>query len=117
MRKALEDLIFVGSVKETYKLFNRDWTLKTLTADEQIQATSSTRDYDNISRLNALKVALVARSLTEVNGVELKDISEKIEFLGALQQPLIDMIYEKYLELQKKQDESLKGMGEEIKNS
>lgn len=116
MRKALEDLIFVGNLKETYKLFGKDWTLKTLTSDEQLSATSSTRDYDNVSRINALKLALISRSLIEVNSIELKDINEKIEFLGKLQQPIIDLLYEKYAELQRKQDETLKEMEDDIKN-
>lgn len=113
MRKALEDLIFIGDIKETYRLFGKDWTLKTLTMDDQLKATSSTRDYDNVSRLNALKVALIARSLIEVNNNELKDLSEKIDFLGKLQQPLVDLLYEKYTDLQSKQDEALKLMNEE----
>lgn len=116
MRKILEDLIFIGTLKETYKIFGKEWTLKTLTSDEKLQATSSTGDYDNVSRINALKIAFLARALCEIDGVELKELKEKLEFLGNLQQPVVDMLYIKFDELQKKQDESLKEMEEDIKN-
>lgn len=116
MRKILEDLIFVGVVKETYKIFGKDWTLKSLTSDEQLQATSSTGEYDNVSRINALKIALVSRALCEIDGVELDDVSEKITFLGKMQQPVVDMLYSKYTDLQSKQNDALKEMGNDIKN-
>lgn len=116
MRKVLEDLIFIGTVKETFTVFQKEWVFKTLTADEQLQATVSTGEYDNVSRINAIKIALLARSLCEVNGTELNDINEKIKFLGQLQQPVVDMLYVKYRELQDKQDQELKEMGNDIKN-
>lgn len=116
MRKILEDLLFVGTVKETYKIFGKEWVLKTLTSDEQLQATSSTSDYDNVSRINALKIALLSRSICEIDGVELKDLREKIEFLGKLQQPVVDMLYVKFNELQKEQNKSIEEMDSEIKN-
>lgn len=116
MRKVLEDLIFVGVVKETYKIFGKEWTLKSLTSDEQLQATSSTGDYDNVSRISALKIALVARALCEIDGVQLDDVSEKITFLGKMQQPVVDMLYNKYTDLQSKQNDALKEMSVDIKN-
>lgn len=116
MRKILEDLIFIGTLKETYKIFGKEWVLKTLTSEEKLQATSSTSDYDNVSRINALKLAFLSRSLCEIDGVELNEIKEKLEFLGNLQQPVVDMLYIKFDELQKKQDESLKEMEQNIKN-
>ena len=115
MRKLLEDLIFIGVVKETYKVFGKSWTLKTLTADENLQAITSTRSYDDLSRSNAVKIAALARSIVEVDNVELTDLNEKIEFLGKAQQPLIDMLYEKFGELQNSQEESLKDLEESVK--
>lgn len=116
MRKILEDLIFIGSVEETYKLFGKEWTLKTLTSDEILTAASSTSEYDALARINAIKIAQLSRSVVKVDGLELKDVNEKIEFLGKMQQPLVDLLYSKYEELQKKQDESLKEMDSDIKN-
>jgi hypothetical protein len=118
MRKILEDLILIGNLQESYTLFNREWVLKTLNSDEMLQVTNSTRDYDQLSRLQAIKLATLARSIVEVNNVELKDINEKIEFLSQLQQPIIDLLYTKYMELQKKQDDEFKAMetGKDLKN-
>lgn len=116
MRKILEDLVFIGVTKETCKLFGKEWTLKTLSSEEILSATASTADYDNLARINALKRATLARAIIELNGVELKDIPEKIEFLGQMQQPLIDILYGKYEELQKKQNDALKEMEVDIKN-
>lgn len=116
MRKILEDLIFIGEVKETYTVCGKQWVLKTLTSEEQLTATASTRDYDNISRVNALKRAYLARSIIEVDNIPLRDINEKIEFLGTLQQPIIDLLYDKYLDVQKKQDEELKDFEDDLKN-
>ena len=118
MRKALEDLIFIGNLQETYTLFNKTWTLKTLTSDEQLQVANSTRDYDNLARLQAIKIATLARSILEIDNIELKDVNEKIELLSKLQQPIVDLLYNKYLELQKKQDDEFKSLtlGEDIKN-
>lgn len=116
MRKVLEDLIFVGDVKETYKVVGHDWTLKTLTSEEQMAATDSTRNYDNVARINALKTAVLARSIIELDGIAMKDIRENIEFLGTISQSIIDLVYDKYLELQRKQDEELKNVDEDLKN-
>ena len=116
MRKILEDLIFVGELKETYKVYGKTWVLKALNADEQLAATSSTKSYDNVARIPAIKIAVVARSLKSVNNIELNDLTEKIEFLGSLPPQIVDALYEKYLELQKKQKDSLNEMETELKN-
>lgn len=116
MRKSLEELIFVGTLKKSYKLFGKEWTFKTLSSDEQLQATSSTGDYDNISRMSAFKIAVLARSLVEIDNIELTDVREKIELLGKMQQPVIDMLYNRFTELQNEQDKALREMDSEIKN-
>ena len=79
-------------------------------------ATSSTKSYDNVARISAIKIAVVARSLTEVNNIALNDLTEKVEFLGSLPPQVVDALYEKYLELQKKQKDSLNEMENELKN-
>lgn len=116
MRKVLEDLVFIGTVTEKYKLFGKDWVLKTLNSNELLEASSSTERYDSLARIGAMKITLLSRSLIEVNGIELKDINEKLELLGKLQQPLIDVLFEKYEELQKKQNDAISEMESDIKN-
>ena len=116
MRKVLEDMIFIGCVKETYKLFNKEWTLKSLTADEIVEASLITRDYDQLSRINAIKVSTLTRSLVALDGEELTDLDEKAKFFSKLQQPVIDIIYNKYIELQKKKKNEIDNLNNEIKN-
>ena len=116
MRQILEDLIFLGNLKETYKLFNKEWTLRTLTSDENLQVTNITSQYDQLSRINAIKIATLARSIVEIDNTELKDLDEKVKFLSKLQQPIIDLLYAKYNELLQKQNEEMKNLDEDLKN-
>lgn len=115
MRKALEDLIFMGKVEETFKVYGKDFTLSTLTSNEQVEATSSTDGYDTLSRVNALKVAILSRSVKKIDNIELNDVQENLEFIGKLQMPIINELFSKYEVLQKKQDDALKDLNE-IKN-
>lgn len=115
MRKILEDLIFIGKVEKDYTVFGKQWTLSTLTSDEQLEATSATASYDTLARVNALKIEILARSLKKIEGVELNDIAETSEFVGKLQGPVINALFSKYEELQKEQDDALKDL-EDLKN-
>lgn len=115
MRKALEDLIFIGRIQETYKIFGKNFTLSTLTSSEQLEATAATDGYDTLSRVNALKIEILARSLKKVEDIELNDVAEKVEFIGKLQMPIINELFAKYEELQKRQDDALKDLND-LKN-
>lgn len=115
MRKALEDLIFVGKIEETFDLYGKSWTMTTLSSREQVEATAATEGYDNLSRINALKIEILARSIKKIQNVELNDVRETLEFISKLQMPVINALFVKYEELQKKQEEALKDI-EELKN-
>ncbi|MDF2533961.1 MAG: hypothetical protein K0R18_118 [Bacillales bacterium] len=115
MRKSLEDLIFIGRIDKSFKVFGKNWTLSTLTSNEQLDATSSTDGYDTLSRVNALKIEILARSVKKVEDIELNDVKENVEFIGSLQMPLINELFSKYEVLQKEQDDSLKNL-DDIKN-
>lgn len=115
MRKALQDLVFIGRLEEKFTVYGRDFTLATLTSSSQLDATSATDGYDTLSRVNALKIQILSRSLKKVGDVEVNDISEAIEFMGQLQMPIINELFTKYESLQKQQDDALKNL-DEIKN-
>lgn len=115
MRKALEDLVFIGKLEENFVVFGKNFTLSTLTSNEQLSATSATDGYDTLARVNALKIEILARSLRKVEDVELTDIQESAEFVGKLQMPIINELFSKYEVLQKKQDDALKELNE-LKN-
>ncbi|MNV85206.1 hypothetical protein D3C71_1791420 [compost metagenome] len=93
----------------------KKWTLTTLTSDEQVTATAATGDLETISRINALKIHFLARSLKKVDGIEIFDFAEGLELVSQLQFPVVNALYSKYESLQKEQDENLKNL-DEIKN-
>ena len=115
MRKSLEDLIFMGKIEEEVKVFGKKWTLSTLSSGEQLQATSSTDGYDTLSRVNALKIQILARSLKKVEGIELDDVEETLEFINKMQMPMINELFTKYEKIQQKQNSELKAI-DDIKN-
>lgn len=116
MRKVLEDLIFIGAVKEPITVFGHTWVLETLNSDQQLDVMTVTGNYDTLTRIYAIKTEIVARALKEVDGEPLNDLQEKIEFIKKLQQPVINKLYEEYEKIQTKQNETLKDMNE-VKNS
>ncbi|MNJ90215.1 hypothetical protein D3C87_78090 [compost metagenome] len=115
MRQSLEDLIFIGKIEKPFKVFGKNWKLSTLTSNEQLDATSATDGYDALSRVNALKIEILARSVKQVETTELNDIAENVEFIGKLQMPVINELFSKYEVLQREQDSALKDL-DEIKN-
>lgn len=115
MRKALEDLVFLGQMEDTFTLLGKTWKITTVSSDEQLSATSRTSSYDNLARLNALKIEILSFALKQVDGIELKDSDETGEFVRRLPQPIINAIFEKYEDLATKQAEALEEV-EELKN-
>jgi hypothetical protein len=115
MRKSLEDLVFIGHVDKTFKVFGKNWTMSTLTSSQQLDATAATDGYDTLARVNALKIEILARALKKIEDVELNDLAEAVEFVSSLQMPLINTLFIKYEELQQEQDNALKDL-DELKN-
>lgn len=115
MRDSLLDLIFLGKIEKDFKVFGKNWKLTTLTSNEQLDATSATEGYDTLSRVNALKIEILARAIKKVENTELNDLAENVEFVGKLQMPVINELFMKYEELQRSQDDSLKNL-DDVKN-
>jgi hypothetical protein len=116
MRKIFEELIFVGRIEKEYDLYGHKWLLATLTTEEQVDATASTGNFDNIARVNAIKMQFLSKSLKSIDGNKLLDQNEALELLGKMQYPLLNSLFEKFEELQNEQDLTLKEL-DEIKNS
>ncbi len=115
MKKILEDLIFLGAVQEEVSLLGKKWKMQTLNSEEHLSATSSTGDYETLSRIYALKLEILCRSLKAIDGIQLDDESETFEFVRKLQPPIINKLYEEYEKLQQKQNDSLRNI-DDIKN-
>lgn len=115
MKKILEDLIFLGATTNEVTLFGKKWKLGTLSSEEHLEATNMTGQYETLSRIYALKLEILGRSLKEIDGVALDDKIETIGFVKKLQPPVVNKLYEEYEKLQQKQVESLNDINE-IKN-
>ena len=115
MKKALSDLVFIGVVQDKVKVFNKEWEMKTLTAQEHLEATSATADYDTLSRIYALKVEMLARSIKSVDDEPFEDKFEARSVLKEMQAPIVNKLYEEFEKLQDKQQDSLKDI-QELKN-
>lgn len=116
MKKALQDLIFLGRVEDTFKVMGKDWKMHTLNSSDQLQATASTAEYDNLARVQALKVAILSRALDSIDDEPIGNVGETRAFLNQLQTNIVFTLYEKYEELQEKQTDALTNY-EEIKKS
>lgn len=115
MKKALADLVFLGAVDEGVKIFGKEWRMKTLSAEEHLEATSATADYDTLSRIYALKVEMLARSIKSVDNEPFEDRYAALKILKEMQAPIVNKLYDEYEKLQEKQLGALKDF-EEIKN-
>ena len=123
MSKVLNDLIELGSAKKDVKAFGKTWKMHTLNIKDQLTATNSTSDYDTLSRVVALKVAIVANAVDSVDGQSLGNKSERREIFGKLPIPIINHLYNEYEKLIDSQNEKLNDLtkndnvDEEIKNN
>jgi hypothetical protein len=115
MRKALEDLIFLGAVEGEVEILGKNWKLRTLQSKQHLSATNSTGEYDNLTRIYALKMEILGRALVKVDDIMMTDETETIEFIKSLQPAIVNRLYEEYETLQIKQNDSLANP-EEIKN-
>lgn len=115
MRKALEDLIFLGAVEGEVEILGKKWKLRTLQSKQHLSATSSTGEYDNLTRIYALKMEILGRALVKVDDIMMTEETETVDFIKSLQPAIVNRLYEEYETLQIKQNESL-ASPEEIKN-
>jgi hypothetical protein len=115
MRKALTDLIFLGVVKEDFEVANHVWTLQTLTAEEQLEATNATGNYtEYISKVYSLTIEILARAIKSIDNEVMSDKAEAIELVKQMQPVIVNKLYEHYQSIQDKANKSLESI-EEIK--
>ena len=115
MRKILEDLIFLGRIEDEVTILGKKWKLATLTSEEYVETTNNTAHYDTISRIYSLKIEILSRALKGIDDIVLDDAAETLELENKLQPALVNKLYEKYEEMQIKQNSSLEDLTE-IKN-
>lgn len=107
MNKALKDLISIGKKSKDVEVYGKTWSMHTLDTQDQLSATNSTSDYDNLSRVMALKVTILSRAIDTVDGEPLGNAGEARELLSRLQVPLINKLYDEYDKLVTAQNDEL----------
>lgn len=117
MSKVLNDLIELGSAKKDVKAFGKTWKMHTLNIKDQLTATNSTSDYDTLSRVVALKVAIVANAVDSVDGQSLGNKSERREIFGKLPIPIINHLYNEYEKLIDSQNKKLNDLSKNDNDS
>ena len=110
MNKALKSLIQMGRTQKDVEVYGKVWSMHTLDAQDQLMATNSTSEYDNLSRVMALKVAILARAIDTVDGESLGNAGESRDLLSRLQVPLINKLYDEYDKLVEKQNDKLQDL-------
>ena len=110
MNKALNDLIELGSTKKEIKAFGKKWAMHTLSSKDQLAAANSTSEYDTLSRVVALKIAIISNAVTTVDGQSLGNKSERRELFGKLPIPVINHLYNEYEKLLDSQNDALNNL-------
>ena len=116
MKNSLKDLVFLGRSEKDIQLFGHEWKIKTIDSSAQIAATASTGDYDTLARVNALKVAILARALVSVDNEPTGNVGETAELLNKLQPMIINRLYDEYDNMLREQEDALSDL-DELKNS
>lgn len=122
-REPFTGLLFVGALTDEFTLWGHRFVIATPTQTERMQIGPVIKEYaDTIAGELAYATALVAAYLVSVDGHELpkpvtKDVKEtalrdRFRWVSdTLQQPVINYVFSKCLELDQQVDEVLEAMG------
>ena len=110
MNKVLNDLIELGAAKKEIKAFGKKWLMHTLSSKDQLAAANSTSEYDTLSRVVALKIAIISNAINTVDGQSLGNKSERRELFGKLPIPVINHLYNEYEKLLDSQNDALNNL-------
>lgn len=109
-----KELMSLGSTSVTVEIGGFSFELSTLTEKESKELIASLLSYDETDRIISSKSNSVAMSLKKVNGQSFDDIvmesdfipedlvnlsAKKMFFIGSLQAKVVDLLFEKYSEL------------------
>lgn len=128
-RDILKDLIMKGELKKSYKLFDHTWTLRALDQGDILLAVDDIKDStETISgRMVSIAFSKVVYSIEEIDNVPIyqffpemlpTQFKSNTEYMIACKKALraylvgmppivIDMLYDKYLELEAERDKAL----------
>mgnify|MGYP007070295490 CR=1 FL=1 len=112
MNKALKNLINMGQTTAEVTVYGSKWKMHTLDSQDQLVATNSTSAFDDLSRVLAMKIAILSRAIDSVDGEPLGNAGEAREALSKLQASLIHKLYDEYDKLIEQQNTKLKQLEE-----
>lgn len=124
-QKIVEDLVFLGRIKKTIGFHGHKIVLQTLTGLQELDIIDEVSHFDPPTRVAASTIGTIVRSVKTFNNQKFyaekqqeipyskfPNIDEAKLWVLQWQGPVINQLYEKYLELKQLQDEQI----EEIKN-
>lgn len=115
MRKVLQSLIEEGTYSDVVEFNNHQYKFAVLNSGENVEVMNVTGKMDALTRINAIKIETLARSLKEIDGMKLNDLDEKLEFFRSMQIADVNALYEEYNKIFQKQVDESKNI-EDIKN-
>ena len=122
MANPIEELIFFNKLTEEVTIFGKKIKWHTLDGEEFLSALQSTPAYDDLTRVQLLKVEKLARAIDSINGQTWSDLisNEKKEDVKAVdkareiirkwQKNVIDYIYYYYEKLDMKANKALEDL-------
>jgi hypothetical protein len=120
--KTLEDLVFVGQIERPFDIFGLKIVLRNLDFDDTHKSFDLMTGKNEISQMMSNKKETLARAVVSINGIrptpqyELKEgkqvevataTDQMKKVLGKFSEPLINVLYEKYLEVLKEVQDSI----------
>ena len=119
MANPIEELIFFNKLSEETTIFGKKIKWHTLDGEEFVTALQATPAFDDLTRMNLLKVEKLARAIDSIDGhtwleliptdkqQEIKPVDKARETIRKWQRNVIDYMYFKYEQLEKKANEAL----------
>jgi len=115
----LEELIFFNKLTEEVVIFQKKIKWHTLDGEEYVSALQSTPAFDDVTRLQLLKVEKLARAIESIDGQtwlslipedkkeDVKPIEKARETIRKWQRNVIDYFYYKYEQFEAKANKQL----------
>jgi len=125
MANPIEELIFFNKLSEETTIFGKKVKWHTLDGDEFVTALQSTPAFDDLTRLNLLKIEKLARAIDSIDGhtwlelipadkqQEMKPVEKARETIRKWQRNVIDYFYYKYEQLEQKANKALDELDKE----
>jgi hypothetical protein len=118
----LENVIRIGCITEKFDILNFNVEMRTLGSEEVWDIMRETSGFDELAKFHGIKIKTLARSIVGLNGkpieysakdkdeskTDQKKIHQNEEIIGKWQSAVVDIFYEKYVELKGDQDDFLK---------